>query len=132
MQAALHTGAALSPDVFAAISDPTRRRLLDLLGEGPRPVNELARPFAMSRPAVSQHLRILREAGLVRVRRRGRQHHYRLQARRLREVYDWVSHYERFWRRKLKSLGEYLDRQSRKEKEHSEKPAGKPGPRGVN
>lgn len=116
MQAGTHFAAPPSSDVFAAISDPTRRRLLDLLGGGPRPVNELARPFAMTRPAVSQHLRILRDAGLVSARRSGREHYYRLRARRLREVYDWVSHYERFWRRKLKSLGEYLDRKAQEEK----------------
>lgn len=123
MQRATHTPSGMPPDVFAAISDPTRRRLLDLLGEGPRPVNELARPFAMTRPAISQHLRILRDAGLVRMRRTGRQHHYRLQARRLREVYDWVSHYERFWKEKLKSLGKYLDRQAeREEKKNPSEP----------
>jgi DNA-binding transcriptional ArsR family regulator len=102
--------AAHAADVFAAIADPTRRRLLDLLGQGARPVNRLAQPFAMTRPAISQHLRILRRAGLVDVRRAGRERHYRLRAARLREVYDWAAHYQRFWKEKLKSLGEYLDR----------------------
>jgi DNA-binding transcriptional ArsR family regulator len=98
-------------DVFLAISEPTRRRLMDLLGQGELPVNRLAAPFAMTRPAISQHLRVLRSAGLVGVRRVGRERRYRLRAARLREVYDWVAHYERFWRSKLKALGEYLDRQ---------------------
>ena len=124
MQTATHS-APPSSDVFAAISDPTRRRLLDLLGAGPRPVNELARPFAMTRPAVSQHLRILRDAGLVSARRAGREQYYRLRARRLREVYDWVSHYERFWRRKLKSLGEYLNRKAKEEKTEQGRTPGK-------
>ena len=102
--------AAHPADVFAAIADPTRRRLLDLLGQGARPVNRLAQPFAMTRPAISQHLRILRRAGLVDVRRAGRERHYRLRAARLREVYDWAAHYQRFWKEKLESLREYLDR----------------------
>ncbi len=110
-------------DVFEAIADPTRRQLLDLLGDGPRPVNELARPFAMTRAAVSQHLRVLRDAGLVTARRSGREHYYRLRASRLREVYDWVSHYERFWQGKLKSLGEYLDRQDAEQQGHTTRPA---------
>jgi len=105
------TPAAPPADVFAAISDPTRRRLLDRLGARERPVNDLARPFAMTRPAISQHLRILRRAGLVGVRRVGRERRYRLRAARLREVHDWVAHYERFWREKLGALGKYLDRE---------------------
>jgi len=98
-------------DVFHAVADPTRRRLLDRLARGDSHVNALARPFRMSRPAISQHLAILRGAGLVAVRRQGRARIYRLEARRLRDVYDWVTHYQRFWTQKLKSLGEFLDRQ---------------------
>lgn len=108
-------------DVFHAVADPTRRRLLDRLTRGESHVNALAQPFRMSRPAVSQHLRILRDAGLVAVRRRGRERLYRLEARRLREVYDWVTHYERFWKQTLAALGEYLDRdRSREEKKESD------------
>ncbi|HEV8385715.1 MAG TPA: metalloregulator ArsR/SmtB family transcription factor [Candidatus Acidoferrales bacterium] len=104
-------------DVFHAIGDPTRRRLLDTLGRGERAVNELARPFAMSRPAISQHLRILRTAGLVTMRRAGRERHYRLRAARLRQVYDWVAHYEKFWTTGLNRLGEYLDREAQKDRQ---------------
>jgi len=85
---------------------------MDLLGQGELPVNRLAAPFAMTRPAISQHLRVLRGAGLVGVRRVGRERRYRLHAARLREVYDWVAHYQRFWRKKLKALGDYLDHQT--------------------
>jgi len=98
-------------DVYLAIADPTRRRLLDLLGPGERPVHVLAAGFRMSRPAISQHLRILRRVGLVEVRRDGREHRYRLRAERLREVFDWVAHYQAFWSEKLAALGHYLDRQ---------------------
>jgi DNA-binding transcriptional ArsR family regulator len=108
----------LRPDVFHAIGDPTRRRLVDLLGRGEQPVNRLAGRFAMTRPAISQHLRVLRRAGLVSVRRVGRERRYRLHARPLRHVYDWVGHYQRFWSRGLKSLGEYLDREAEREKKH--------------
>lgn len=98
-------------DVFHAVADPTRRRLLDRLARGESHVNALAQPFRMSRPAISQHLRILRNAGLVSVRRSGRERLYRLEARRLRDVYDWVAHYERFWKQKLVALRDFLDRQ---------------------
>lgn len=96
-------------DVFHAISDPTRRRLLGRLTRSELSVGALAKPFRMSRPAVSQHLRVLRRAGLVKVRRAGRERYYRLYVLRLREVYDWVSHYERFWKDKLTALGKYLE-----------------------
>ena len=96
--------------VFVAISDPTRRELLDLLAEREYAVNDLVSRFEVSQPAVSHHLRILREAGLVKKRQAGRQRLYRLEARPLREVYDWVAHYERFWTEKLDALGEHLRR----------------------
>lgn len=103
--------AAQSPpvDVFQAIADPTRRGLLDLLWAGERPVRQLAEPFAMSRPAISQHLRLLRDAGLVSERRVGRERLYRLRAERLREVSAWLARYERFWRERLDALGEHLE-----------------------
>ncbi len=96
-------------DVFHAISDPTRRELLDLVAQREQPVKTLAQAFAMSRPAISQHLRILKQAGLVVERRVGREHLYRLQADPLQEVNDWVQHYEHFWRERLELLGEHLD-----------------------
>jgi DNA-binding transcriptional ArsR family regulator len=78
-------------EVFRAIADPTRRRILDILAaEGTRPVNELSRRFAMSQPAVSQHLRVLRGAGLVRVRRQGRLRVYSVDPEPLRDVYHWA------------------------------------------
>jgi DNA-binding transcriptional ArsR family regulator len=99
---------ALVADVYQAVADPTRRRLLDLLSEGERPVNTLAQPFAMTRPAISQHLRVLRDVGLVAERRVGRERRYRLRPEPLREVHDWVAHYNRFWRDHLHKLGDYL------------------------
>ncbi len=84
-------------DVFDAIASPVRREILDLLRQGERPVHDLAASFAMTRPAVSQHLRVLREAGLVHEARVGRERRYRLNARPLRTVLDWAAHYEQFW-----------------------------------
>jgi DNA-binding transcriptional ArsR family regulator len=103
--------AAERRDTFEALADPTRRRLLDLLTKGDLPVNELARRFDVTRPAISQHLRVLRDADLVRETRVGRERRYRLHARRLRTVHDWVSKYEVFWDAKLAALGEVLDRE---------------------
>jgi DNA-binding transcriptional ArsR family regulator len=96
-------------DVFTAIADPTRRGLLDLLGRGERTVLALAQHFAMTLSAVSQHLRRLREAGLVKVRKVGRERVYRLDPAPLKTVADWVAFYERFWDAKLDALGRHLD-----------------------
>lgn len=97
-------------DVYTAIADPTRRGLLDQLGRGEQTVLGLARPFAMTLSAVSQHLSLLRSVGLVRVRRAGRERYYSLNARPLREIADWVGRYERFWQKKLDALRDHLDR----------------------
>jgi DNA-binding transcriptional ArsR family regulator len=96
-------------DVFAALANPTRRQLLRLLLDGPRPVQQLADNFDMRRPSVSEHLKVLRDAGLVAERRHGRQHLYELRAEPLREVSEWLSPYERFWREKLAALRDLLD-----------------------
>jgi DNA-binding transcriptional ArsR family regulator len=95
-------------DVYQAIADPTRRRILELLAEGERPVKELMAPFAVSQPAISQHLRVLRHAGLVQERREGRHRRYSLTAEPLRDVADWVDHYREFWQRRLNALDAYL------------------------
>jgi DNA-binding transcriptional ArsR family regulator len=99
----------MQTSVFQAISDPTRRALIDLLASHEQPVNSLRGNFNMTQPAVSQHLRVLRNAGLVKERRDGRQRIYRLNPRPLKDIADWVNHYERFWGRKLSALGKYLE-----------------------
>ena len=99
-------------DVFHAVADPTRRALLDLLAQGEEPVNSLAERFAMSRPAISQHLAILLRTRLVHARRVGRERRYRLQPQPLKEIYDWVALYERLWTNKLSTLGERLRKRS--------------------
>jgi len=95
-------------DVFGAISHPARRRMLDLLVDSDHSVNVLAGHFQMSRPAVSQHLRILLDAGLVTEQRYGRERRYHLIPSRLSPVRDWVAQYERFWDERLQKLQDFL------------------------
>ncbi|HEY4282807.1 MAG TPA: metalloregulator ArsR/SmtB family transcription factor [Chthoniobacterales bacterium] len=97
-------------NIFRAVADSTRRSILDLLADGELPMMALAGSFKMTVPAVSQHLRVLRPAGLVMERRCGRQRIYALQPEPLREISDWVGYYDRFWKRNLKRLREHLDR----------------------
>ncbi len=100
---------AASADVFAAIADPTRRAILDRLLTGEQPVKQLAEPFAMSLPAISQHLQVLCDADLVQMRKAGRQRLYRLNPEPLRQVSNWIAEYEQFWQQKLDALGNYLE-----------------------
>ncbi|MFG1711050.1 ArsR/SmtB family transcription factor [Nonomuraea sp. M3C6] len=98
-------------DVFTAIANPVRRALLDALRPGPLAVHQLLDDFAISRPAVSQHLRVLRDADLVVEERVGRERHYRLRPERLRDVTNWLAHYEQFWTTRLTALRDLLDEQ---------------------
>lgn len=102
-----------SDRLFHAIADPTRRGLIALLAMAEQPVNRLAEPFAMSRPAISQHLRILREARLVTERKLGRERYYRLEAAPLRAVSEWVGQYDRFWREQPSSRRTMSGRRSK-------------------
>src|SRR5215831_10572392 len=104
MQPTRKTSQHAEADVFTAIAHPVRRQLLDMLSHDPQSVNQLAEPFRMSRPAVSQHLHILLEAGLVSERRYGRQRRYQLHAERLQEVQRWLQTYRRFWQSRLEAL----------------------------
>lgn len=97
-------------DPFAAVADPTRRALLDRLRQGDAAVTALAAGFEMSRPAVSQHLRVLRDAGLVREHRGedGRQRIYQLTPSPLSEVAEWAEAYQAFWQANLANLERHL------------------------
>ena len=101
-----------STDVFVAIADPTRRAILDRLKKGEQPVKQLAQPFAMSLPAISQHLKVLCECSLVSQRKVGRQRYYRLNPEPLNQVSEWIAQYDRFWQEKLDSLGNYLEEEN--------------------
>ncbi|MCA9728476.1 MAG: helix-turn-helix transcriptional regulator [Candidatus Eisenbacteria bacterium] len=108
--------------VFRAIADPARRKILDRLAtQGESPALELGEGFRSSQPALSKHLKVLRDAGLVRVRREGRLHLYALDAGPLREVAEWIDLYQRFWSGRLDALGQYLDSRNPDEKGKSPK-----------
>lgn len=101
-------------DVFHAIAHPARRAMLVTLREGERSASDLAEPFRMTFPAISQHLRVLEDADLVAVRRDGRRRLYRLQPKPLRDVVSWVDEFAAFFSQRLDALGEHLDRKHRK------------------
>jgi DNA-binding transcriptional ArsR family regulator len=98
-------------DVFSVLASPVRRSLLDLLAERPHSVEELAAHFDMRRPSVSEHLKVLKDSGLVHERRSGRRRIYGLDATPLQEVADWLHPFERFWRERLRALSDLLDEQ---------------------
>jgi DNA-binding transcriptional ArsR family regulator len=95
---------------FAALADPTRRQILAHLARGDRRVTDLARPHNMSLPAVSKHLRVLENAGLLRRRRYGRVHEMQLNAEPLKKAALWVEEYRRFWEGSLDRLAAYLEK----------------------
>ncbi|WP_028549308.1 ArsR/SmtB family transcription factor [Paenibacillus sp. UNC451MF] len=96
-------------DVFQAIADPTRRKLLKLLVDEEMPVTVISGHFPMSRTAVSKHLRILSDAGLVKERKVGRETRYRLDTEPLQELKRWLSFYERYWENKMAALKRYVE-----------------------
>jgi DNA-binding transcriptional ArsR family regulator len=99
---------------FAALADPTRREILAHLARGDRRVTDLARPHDMSLPAVSKHLRVLENAGLLRRRRYGRVHEMRLDAKPLKQAAQWVEEYRKFWEGSLDRLAAYLDKTAKR------------------
>ena len=98
------------PDLFAALADSTRRHLLERLAAGERTVSELSEGLPQSQAAVSQHLKVLREAGLVEAWQEGRFRRYRLRPQGLTELRDWLEALDRFWRERVRALGDYLER----------------------
>ena len=113
------TSDRLSP-VFNALADPTRRAILSQLAlRGETSVTALAKPFRMSMPAVSKHLRVLEDAGLISRGRDAQWRPARLEAGPLREVSDWVEHYRRFWEQRFDRLDNYLQELQTKEKKNA-------------
>jgi DNA-binding transcriptional ArsR family regulator len=100
---------------FAALADPTRRRILADLASGDQCVTRLARPYAMSLPAISKHLRVLEKAGLLRRRRYGRVHEMQLDAGPLKQAAKWVEEYRKFWEGSLDRLAAYLENTNKTE-----------------
>jgi DNA-binding transcriptional ArsR family regulator len=101
-------------DVFQAIADPTRRAILSLLAEQPLTLNGIAEQFDISRPAISKHVKILAECGLVVIRQRGRERYCEVQVDKLNEVSNWVEQYRAAWEQRLDRLGEYLNELQKK------------------
>lgn len=98
-------------ELFTVLADDTRRQILDLLADHDRSVSELVDVFEISQPAISRHLRVLREARLVRVQRAGQRRIYQLDAHRLAELDAWLAPYRRFWAKHLDALEAQLDRE---------------------
>ncbi|MFB5190421.1 ArsR/SmtB family transcription factor [Alicyclobacillus fastidiosus] len=100
---------ALKHDVFQAIADPTRRKLLGLLADRELPITSISEHFPISRTAVNKHLHVLADAGLVTRQRVGRETRYRLEPEPLQQVKQWLSYYERFWDNKLAQLKHFVE-----------------------
>ena len=103
-------------DVFQGIADPNRRAILGLLAQRKLTLNGVAEHFAISRPAVSKHIKILVECGLVAIRKQGREHYCEVKAEKLDEVAQWVEQYRHFWEDRFDRLEEYLEDIQDKEK----------------
>jgi len=97
------------PDVFSALANPVRREILTQLRKGPRKVGDLASKFSLGRPAISEHLQVLRKAQLVREEPRGRERFYHLDPRPLAQVEKWLSVFERYWQDRLGDLEQLLN-----------------------
>jgi Predicted transcriptional regulators len=95
-------------DVFQAIADPTRRQIIGLLANNTLTLNGVAENFDISRPAISKHIKILTECGLVAITRQGRERYCDVNLNKLKEVNDWVSQYRAFWSKKLDALEDFL------------------------
>lgn len=91
-------------DVFQAIADPTRREIIDLIANQSLPVNDVAERFEISRPAISKHIKILNECGLVVIQKKGRKRYCRADVRKLKKVSDWANKYQKFWSQNLDAL----------------------------
>ena len=102
-------------DAFSAIAEPQRRRILALLAQRERSVNDLARSLHLEQPQASKHLKVLRQVGLVNVREAGKQRLYRVNARALKPIHDWTSSFEHLWTERLDRLDDYLKELQQKE-----------------
>jgi len=103
-------------DPFNAVAEPKRRKVLEVLGVRELSVNEIVRKLGWTQPMVSKHLGVLKQVGLVSERRAGRQRLYRVNAERLRPIYDWVAPFERYWSESYERLDEVLETLKSKEK----------------
>lgn len=103
-------------DVFQAIADPTRREIINLVAREAMNLNAIADNFDISRPAISQHIKILVECGLISIHQKGRERHCQAQLHKLNEVAEWVEKYKVFWNSKLDALERFLDKTNKPSK----------------
>ena len=108
-------------DVFQAIADPTRREIINLLAHKSLNLNAVAEQFDVSRPAISKHIKILTECGLITISQQGRERYCEAKLDKLSEVSEWVGEYRKFWEAKLDSLEIYLNQLQTKNKKHGRK-----------
>ena len=106
---------------LAALAEPNRFRIVELLRTGPRPVNDIARRLRLAQPQVSKHLRALREAGLVEVHPRAQQRHYQLQPRALQELHEWLERYRLLWEARFDAMDELVRELQEKEQPNGRK-----------
>ncbi|MDP9080153.1 MAG: metalloregulator ArsR/SmtB family transcription factor [Bacteroidota bacterium] len=99
-------------DVFQAIADPTRREIIGLLANRQLNLNSIADNFDISRPAVSKHIKILTQCGLITIKQDGRERYCKANFTKLNEVSKWVEQYRKFWTQKLDALGDFLDKET--------------------
>src|SRR3569833_3574334 len=95
-------------DVFQAIADPTRREIINMVAQQSMNLNTIAQNFDMSRPAISQHIKVLTECGLIVIKQQGRERYCEAKLDKLNEVQNWVAQYKEFWEHKLDALDRYL------------------------
>jgi DNA-binding transcriptional ArsR family regulator len=98
-------------DVFQAIADPTRRAIIGMLSKEPLNLKAVAENFDISRPAISKHIRILTECGLITIDKQGRDHYCNANLASLREASDWINQYKKFWNSKLDLLEDFLNKE---------------------
>jgi DNA-binding transcriptional ArsR family regulator len=114
--------AATTSDAFNAVAEPRRRDILNFLALEERPVGDIVNGLNLEQPSVSKHLRVLREVGLVKVRRDGRRMFYRTNGEALRPLYEWTSTFERFWRHQLNRIKERAEAKEDRNPQQNQKP----------
>jgi DNA-binding transcriptional ArsR family regulator len=108
-------------DVFQAIADPTRREIISLIAQQSLHLNSVAEKFDVSRPAISKHIKILTECGLIIIRQEGRHRYCEARLEKLNEISNWVEQYRKFWTQKLDALETYLEELQDKQKRQNQK-----------
>jgi len=108
-------------DVFQAIADPTRREIISLISKEPMNLNAIAEHFDISRPAISNHIKILNECGIISIDQIGRERYCKIQSSNLKEVSDWIGQFNELWEQRLESFEKYVNQLNTKRKKHGRK-----------